>query len=185
VTVSSNLSKIISFVTSKGFQIHPDALFLIEKIQDDYFQIIEDILSGKRKRKEESMVIITDDIKKIVKDSSFTISTENNNKSKLIVSEAEAKAEAEHDQYYEDKELLKEDSSVYSADKDRLYKHREKTESFKIVYDSNDKINSGEGVEGYASLFRSRYEKSLKILSLRQDSKKVKKIETIKNKFPC
>jgi len=183
VTVSSNLSKIISFVTSKGFQIHPDALFLIEKLQDDYFQIIEDILSGKRKRKEESMVIITDDIKKFVKDSSFTISTENNNKSKLIVSGTAAKAEAEHDQYYEDKELTKEDSSAYSADKGRLYKHREKTESFKIVYDSNDKINSGEGVEGYASLFRSRYEKSLKILSLRQDSKKVKKIETIKQLF--
>nr|MBA3750411.1 DNA-directed DNA polymerase II small subunit [Nitrosopumilus sp.] len=53
-------------------------------------------------------------------------------------------------------------------------------ENFKIMYDSNDKINSGEGIEGYISLFRSRYEKSLKILSLRQDSKKIKKIEIIK-----
>ena len=53
-------------------------------------------------------------------------------------------------------------------------------ENFKIIYDSNNKINSGEGIEGYISLFRSRYEKSLKILSLRQDSKKVKKIELVK-----
>ncbi len=181
MTVNSNSSKIISFVTSKGFQIHPDALFLIEKLKDDYFQIIEDILSDKRKKKEESMVIITDDIKNFVKDSSFTIPAENN-KNKLIVSGAAAKSE--HGQYNEDKELIKEDSGQYSAKKDRLYKHREKTEEgFKIVYDSNDKINSGEGVEGYASLFRSRYEKSLKILSLRQDSKRVKKIETIKQLF--
>ena len=56
-------------------------------------------------------------------------------------------------------------------------------ENFKIIYDSNDKINSGEGIEGYTSLFRSRYEKSLKILSLRQDSKKVKKIELVKQLF--
>jgi len=56
-------------------------------------------------------------------------------------------------------------------------------ENFKIVYDTNDKINSSEGVEGYTSLFRSRYEKSLRILSLRQDSKRVKKIETIKQLF--
>lgn len=185
MTVNSNSSKIISFVTSKGFQIHPDALFLIEKLKDDYFQIIEDILSDKRKKKEESMVIITDDIKNFVKDSSFAIPAENN-KNKLIVSGAAAKsaAKSEHGQYNEDKELIKEDSGQYSAKKDRLYKHREKTEEgFKIVYDSNDKINSGEGVEGYASLFRSRYEKSLKILSLRQDSKRVKKIETIKQLF--
>jgi DNA polymerase II small subunit len=181
VTVNNNLSKIISFVTSKGFQIHPDALFLIEKLKDDYYQIIEDILSDKRKKKEESMVILTDDIKNFVKDSSFTISTENN-KNKLIVSGAGATAE--HDQYSEDKEISKEHSSLYSTKRDRLYKHKEITEEgFKIVYDSNDKINSGEGVEGYASLFRSRYEKSLKILSLRQDSKKVKKIEIIKQLF--
>ena len=67
MTVNNNLSKIISFVTSKGFQIHPDALFLIEKIQDNYFQVIDDILLDKRKKKEESMVIITDDIKNLVK----------------------------------------------------------------------------------------------------------------------
>ena len=183
MTVNNNLSKIISFVTSKGFQIHPDALFLIEKLRDDYSQIIEDILSDKRKKKEGSMVIITDDIKNFAKDSSFTISPENN-KSKLIVSKTAAAAATEHDQYNEDKEILKEELSPYPTKKDRLFKHRENTEeSFRIVYDSNDKINSGEGVEGYASLFRSRYEKSLKILSLRQDSKKVKKIEIIKQLF--
>ena len=65
-----------------------------------------------------------------------------------------------------------------------LNKYKEKMdENFKIIYDSNDKINSSEGVEGYTSLFRSRYEKSLRILSLRQDSKRVKKIETIKQLF--
>ncbi len=51
MTVNNNLSKIISFITSKGLQIHPDALILIEEIKDNYFQIIEDILSNKKEEK--------------------------------------------------------------------------------------------------------------------------------------
>jgi DNA polymerase II small subunit len=77
-----------------------------------------------------------------------------------------------------------EDEILFSIKKNSLNKYKEKMdENFKIVYDTNDKINSSEGVEGYTSLFRSRYEKSLRILSLRQDSKRVKKIETIKQLF--
>ena len=39
MTVNNNLSKIISLVTSKGFQIHPEALNLIEDFQEDFFKI--------------------------------------------------------------------------------------------------------------------------------------------------
>ena len=55
--------------------------------------------------------------------------------------------------------------------------------NFKIIYDSNDKINSGEGVMGFSSLFKSRYDKSLRILASRSDSKRIKKIETVKQIF--
>ena len=80
--------------------------------------------------------------------------------------------------------MTMEDEILFSIKKNSLNKYKEKMdENFKIVYDTNDKINSSEGVEGYTSLFRSRYEKSLRILSLRQDSKRVKKIETIKQLF--
>jgi DNA polymerase II small subunit len=179
VTVNNNLSKIISFVTSKGFQIHPDALTLIEEIQENYFQIIEDILSNKKNKKEKSMVIITEDIKNFIKVPSDKIPNKHSN-CELIIS----KDTVENDVgYKEDKEIII-DENLFSIKKDSFDKYKEKMdENLKIIYDSNDKINSGEGIEGYTSLFRSRYEKSLKILSLRQDSKKVKKIELVKQLF--
>jgi DNA polymerase II small subunit len=179
VTVNNNLSKIISFVTSKGFQIHPDALTLIEEIQENYFQIIEDILSNKKNKKEKSMVIITEDIKNFIKVPSHKIPNKHSN-CELIISKDKAE---NHVGYKEDKEIII-DENLFSIKKDSFDKYKEKMdENFKIIYDSNNKINSGEGIEGYTSLFRSRYEKSLKILSLRQDSKKVKKIELVKQLF--
>ncbi len=181
MTVNNNLSKIISFVTSKGFQIHPDALILMEKIQDNYFQIIDDILLKKKRKKEKSMVIISDDIKNFSKFPSYEISNEHNN-FELLNSETSSITE-QNNKYKYDNEMIK-DKNFFSIKKDNLMKYKENIdENFKIIYDSNDKINSGEGVEGYTSLFRSRYEKSLKILSLRQDSRKVKKIEIAKQLF--
>ena len=115
MTVNNNLSKIISFVTSKGFQIHPDALILIEEIQDNYFQIIEDILSDKKRKKEKSMVIITEDIKNFVKVSSNKISSEHSN-FELIVS----KTTAEDDVGYKENKEIIIDENLFSIKKDRL-----------------------------------------------------------------
>ena len=125
------------------------------------------------------MVIITEDIKNFIKVPSHKIPNKHSN-CELIIS----KDTAENDVgYKEDKEIII-DENLFSIKKDSFDKYKEKMdENLKIIYDSNDKINSGEGIEGYTSLFRSRYEKSLKILSLRQDSKKVKKIELVKQLF--
>ncbi len=193
MTANNNLSKIISLVTSKGFQIHPEALNLIEGFQEDFFQTMEDILKEKKEKKEESMVIISDDIRNFVKPSSYKIPKEDNNdnngRGRLMASRTSTSTSttsttiADHYRYNEDKEIKTAETSL-SIKRDGINKHKEKTgENFRIIYDSNDKINSGEGVEGYTSLFRSRYEKSLRILSLRQNSKKIKKIEIIKQLF--
>lgn len=194
MTANNNLSKIISLVTSKGFQIHPEALNLIEGFQEDFFQTMEDILKEKKEKKEkkeESMVIISDDIRNFVKPSSYKIPKEDNNdnngRGRLMASRTSSSTSsttiADHYRYNEDKEIKTAETSL-SIKRDGINKHKEKTgENFRIIYDSNDKINSGEGVEGYTSLFRSRYEKSLRILSLRQNSKKIKKIEIIKQLF--
>ncbi|MDQ6723030.1 MAG: DNA-directed DNA polymerase II small subunit [Thermoproteota archaeon] len=157
---------------------------LIENIQDNYFQVIEDILSNKIRKKEKSMVIITDDIKNCVKFPSYKKLNEHSN-CELIVSKTSADEEYDNPRRYNEiEEIISADENLFSMKKDRFSKYNEKTDqNFNIIYDSNDKINSGEGIEGYTSLFRSRYEKSLKILSLRQDSKKVKKIEKIKQLF--
>ena len=190
---NNNLSKIISFVTSKGFQIHPDALTLIEKIQDNYFQVIDEILLDKKKKKEKSIVIRTEDIKNFVKIPNYKSSTENKNNNQIIIYETKTSPSSsfpsstmiKYDNInIEENNDAMEDEILFSIKKNSLNKYKEKMdENFKIVYDTNDKINSSEGVEGYTSLFRNRYEKSLRILSLRQDSKRVKKIETIKQLF--
>lgn len=49
-----------------------------------------------------------------------------------------------------------------------------------ILMDPTSKINTGEGVEGYASLFKSRFEKSMRILSQRPDSKRISKVVAVK-----
>src|SRR6266496_5378819 len=54
--------------------------------------------------------------------------------------------------------------------------------SYKVISDPTSRINSGEGVRGYTALFRSRFEKSLRILALRPDSKRITKITALKQK---
>jgi DNA polymerase II small subunit len=53
--------------------------------------------------------------------------------------------------------------------------------SSKVILDSTSGVNSGEGVRGYTALFRSRFEKSLRILALRPDSKRITKITALKH----
>ena len=189
MTVNNKLSKIISFITSNGFQIHPDALTLIERMQDNHFQIIQDILLDKKNKKEKSIVIRTDDINNFVKFSAHNKINEENNNHQLIVSETNVSSlttatKFDDTTFKKNEKIITEDDHLFAFKKNSFNKLEEKTpENFKIIYDAGDKTNSAEGVEGYTSLFRSRYEKSLRILSLRQDSKRVKKIEIIKQLF--
>jgi DNA polymerase II small subunit len=53
-------------------------------------------------------------------------------------------------------------------------------QSCNILMDPTQKVTTGEGVEGYASLFRSRFEKSMRILSQRPDSKRISKVAAVK-----
>lgn len=52
-----------------------------------------------------------------------------------------------------------------------------------VLMDPTQKVTTGEGVEGYAALFRSRFEKSMRILAQRPDSKRISKIASVKQNF--
>jgi DNA polymerase II small subunit len=173
LTDHSNLLKIISFITSKGFQIHPDALVLIENLQVDVYQIVEEILMIKKER-DGSKVILSDDINNILKisTSSSLIVNDNANNGTTIVNRLDHTEIIDTKKNNEETilELVTHDSDDFE---NNYYVNN-------IIYDSNNSINSGEGVEGYTSLFRSRFDKSLKILSNRPDSKRIKKIASIK-----
>lgn len=49
-----------------------------------------------------------------------------------------------------------------------------------VVMDPTGNVATGEGVEGYAALFRSRFEKTMKILAQRPDSKRISKVASVK-----
>lgn len=49
-----------------------------------------------------------------------------------------------------------------------------------VLMDSSPAVNTGEGVDGYALLFKSRFEKTMRILAQRPDSRRIAKILTIK-----
>jgi DNA polymerase II small subunit len=171
LTDNSNLLKIISFITSKGFQIHPDALVLIENLQVDVYQIVEEILLIKKR--DESKVILSDDVKNILKFSTHSslIVNDNANNSTSIINRSD------HSEIIDTKKNNEEpilELVTHTDDFENNYYVNN------IIYDSNNSINSSEGVEGYTSLFRSRFDKSLKILSNRPDSKRIKRIAFIK-----
>jgi DNA polymerase II small subunit len=46
--------------------------------------------------------------------------------------------------------------------------------------DSTPSVNTGEGVDGYVALFKSRFEKTMRILAQRPDSKRITKVAAIK-----
>ncbi|MDQ4072921.1 MAG: hypothetical protein M3162_01315 [Thermoproteota archaeon] len=173
MTVNNNISKIISLVTSKGFQIHPDALVLLENLQDDMFQTIEDLLKQKKKKKEKSMVILSHDIQSFIESPYRTLDEQQGKGSLNGISKEK------------DLTLYTLDSNIFLSEHKYLHKdaYGKAGGNFRVLHDSNDKINSGEGVEGFSSLFISRYEKCLKILSSRSDSKRIKKIGLIKQIF--
>ncbi|HEX2014579.1 MAG TPA: DNA-directed DNA polymerase II small subunit [Nitrososphaera sp.] len=59
--------------------------------------------------------------------------------------------------------------------------HEEPSEqTCNVLMDPTPKVTTGEGVEGYAALFRSRFEKSMRILSQRPDSKRISKVASVK-----
>ncbi|HKX82125.1 MAG TPA: DNA-directed DNA polymerase II small subunit [Nitrososphaera sp.] len=54
-------------------------------------------------------------------------------------------------------------------------------EACSVLMDPTPKVTTAEGVEGYAALFRSRFEKTMKILAQRPDSKRISKVASVKS----
>lgn len=176
MTVNFNLSKIISFITSRGFQIHPDALLLIENIRGEIFQIVEEILIGKRDRNEPK-IISSEDIRNALNLPKQSTCTKNDN----INNDTIRPDNIDYDNRV-NIERVSEKTAVELITNNTTGLEINRY-SNNVIYDSNDSINSGEGVEGYVSLFRSRFDKSLRILSNRPDGKRIKKIGNIKQLF--
>lgn len=160
MSISNDISDALIYAINKGYQIHPDAFALLRSINSDVSNIIKIIIEKKTKLKESHSILI-DDIKTIIsKDrvdnpASKSVSIDNNVG------------------YDDDKALIYGDGDV----------DKNTQSTYEVLFDPTAKVNSTEDENGFLKLFRSRYEKSLKILAMRPDSKRIKKIEKIKQEY--
>lgn len=128
MALQSEIKSALSYATSKGFQIHPDAFAMLKALQGDLLKAMQDII---RQKKSGSAVIVVDDIKGLIAPAAN-------------VEEAPAEQNAE------------------------------------VLMDSSPAVNTGEGVDGYALLFKSRFEKTMRILAQRPDSRRIAKMSAVK-----
>ena len=117
----------LSYATSKGFQIHPDAFAMLKGLDVDVLKIVQQII--KMKKPSRNAVIVVDDIKSLV-------------------------------------EPTKQEGPI--------------EQTCTVLIEPTPNVTTAEGVEGYTALFRSRFEKTMRILAQRPDSKRISKISAVK-----
>jgi len=144
LTLQREIFNALSYATSNGYQVHPDAFAMLKGLDTNVLKIIQDIVKMKIKQKESSLIVV-EDIKNLL-----------NPESKVTVNDVNSIG--------------------------LVVNSFPEQNSHKVILDPTSSINSGEGVEGYTALFRSRFEKSLRILALRPDSKRITKIASVKQK---
>lgn len=128
MVLQSEIKSALSYASSKGYQIHPDAFAMLKGLQGDLLKAVQEII---RQKKSGSAVIVVDDVKGLIAPAS-------------AAEEAPAEQKAE------------------------------------VLMDSSPAVNTGEGVDGYALLFKSRFEKTMRILAQRPDSRRIAKVSAVK-----
>ena len=139
------ISNALSYATSMGYQVHPDAFSMLKGLDTDILKIMQDIIKRKIKQKENSLIVVEDIKIHINPENKFDVDVININGAGT--------------------------SAVTSFSEQNFHK---------VILDPTPNVNTGEGIEGYTALFRSRFEKSLRILALRPESKRITKIASIK-----
>jgi DNA polymerase II small subunit len=125
----NEVSNALSYATSKGFQIHPNAFAMLKGLDVDVLKIIQEIIKIKKPTK--NAVIVVEDIKTLI-------------------------------------EPKKQDGPV--------------EQTCTVLSDPTPKVTTAEGVDGYTALFRSRFEKTMRILAQRPDSKRISKVSAVKQR---
>ncbi len=124
--MKKNVAHVLDYALNKGFQIHPDALKILEDLDvNDLKDVIKQIVREKIRQKH--YLISQDDLESFLG--------------------------------------IKEDSSLENE-------HR-------ILFDPTSKITSAEGIDGFNSLFSSRFSKLKKIISNRPEAKLLKSIKLV------
>lgn len=156
MSIQKEISNVLSFISANGYQIHPNAFIFLKDIDSNLMNVVQQVVKYKKQNKDNSVISI-DDLK-IFNTSEYNYDVKKNKVKSNIKSSTIYK-------------------SINSSINDESYNLKD---SFKVIFDSTKSINPGEGITGFSSLFNSRFTKSLKILSLRPDSKRINKIAFVK-----
>ncbi|HET7644461.1 MAG TPA: DNA-directed DNA polymerase II small subunit [Nitrososphaeraceae archaeon] len=170
MTFQREISNALSYITANGYQIHPEAFKILKNHNSNIMDIIQKVVKFKKTQNDHNNIILIQDIKNFC---TINISVECDNLAtdSLNISQNLLKKSNEIDEF----EIL---SRQKHTSNKSIYNR-----SFKIIYDSTDYIDPEEGVNGYISLFKDRFNKTLKILSSRPESKHINKITSIKRRI--
>jgi DNA polymerase II small subunit len=141
--------------------MHPDAFAMLKGLDNDVVKIVQDIIKMKIKQNENSLIKV-DDIRNHI----------NPEEDKVDVINFEDISKID------DTKINRLSTTTAAVIE---YSSSFEQNSHKIILDPTPNINTGEGVEGYAALFRSRFEKSHRILALRPESKRIIQIASVKH----
>lgn len=155
MSLQKEISNVLSFISSNGYQIHPNAFIFLKDIDSNRMDIIQQVVKYKKKNNDNS-VISVDDLKFYICE--YNYETKKNQVKSTFKS-----------------------SSIYRSIQSSINEEKSSIkDSHKIIFDSSNSINPVEGINGFTSLFNSRFTKLLKILSLRPGSKRINKIAFVK-----
>ena len=62
MALQREISNAISYATSKGYQVHPDAFAMLKGLENNVVKIVQDIIKIKIKQNENSLIMV-DDVK--------------------------------------------------------------------------------------------------------------------------
>ena len=169
MSFQKEISNALSYITANGYQIHPEAFRVLKNLNSNIMDIIQKVVRLKKTQNDNSNIILIEDLQNFC---TINISTESDN---LTAADS---IKILHKTLTKNNEIQDLNLSTQKIVNKSTY-----NESFKIIYDSTDYIDPEEGVNGYISLFKSRFSKTLKILSSRPESKRINKISSIKRRI--
>jgi DNA polymerase II small subunit len=169
LSFQKEISNALSYITAHGYQIHPEAFKILKDLDSNIMEIIQKVVKFKKSHNDTNIILIEDI-------GNFCTLKISNELDSLTTSDSKLQ-----------------DNTIKTINKIQEFKiistqkiTNDKSnyrESFKIIFDSADYIDPQEGINGYISLFKSRFHQSLKILSTRPESKHINKISSIKRKI--
>ncbi|MGD1834815.1 MAG: DNA-directed DNA polymerase II small subunit [Nitrososphaeraceae archaeon] len=152
------ISNVLSYISANGYQIHPEAFNKLKIIDSKkIMKIVQDVIKYKKSQKDNSLILLQD------------VEFISGEKTVIEIKKEDMKYEIKDNK----KKIISSNSDITKPEIQNYYK---------ILFDANDNIDTLDGINGYTSLFKSRFEKSLKILALRPESKRINKISNIKQK---